>query len=74
MVREWGRGGVEVERGGAEDRQPEEAVDHGVVEVGLGARDDAKATWQRALETPHARKDLSLQSDLEQRLRDLEDF
>jgi cytochrome c-type biogenesis protein CcmH/NrfG len=46
----------------------------GDAQVGNGARDDAKTTWQRALETPHARKDLSLQSDLEQRLRDLEDF
>ena len=31
-------------------------------------------SWQRALQTPHAKRDLSLQSDLEQRLRDLEDF
>jgi tetratricopeptide (TPR) repeat protein len=46
----------------------------GDAQVGLGARDEAKATWQRALETPHARRDMSLQSDLEQRLRELDDF
>lgn len=34
----------------------------------------AKAAWERALATPHGQKDLSLQSDLEQRIRDLEDF
>jgi predicted Zn-dependent protease len=32
-----------------------------------GARD----AWQRALETPHGKRDLSLQSDLEQRMQDL---
>lgn len=46
----------------------------GDAHVGAGSRDEAKATWQRALETPHAKRDMSLQSDLEQRLRDLEDF
>lgn len=46
----------------------------GDANLGLGQRDEAKAAWQRALETPHAKRDLSLQSDLEQRLRDLDDF
>lgn len=46
----------------------------GDAQLGLSLRDDAKATWQRALETPHARRDMSLQGDLESRLRDLEDF
>lgn len=34
----------------------------------------AKATWERALATPLGQRDLSLQADLEQRIRDLEDF
>lgn len=46
----------------------------GDAQVGLGQRDEARTTWQRALETPHARRDLSLQADLEQRLRDLDDL
>lgn len=46
----------------------------GDAQVGLGQRDAAKTTWQRALETPLGKRDLSLQSDLEQRLRDLDDF
>lgn len=46
----------------------------GDAQLGLSKRDEAKAAWQRALETPHAKRDLSLQGDLEQRLRDLEDF
>lgn len=41
---------------------------------GAGAKDEAKAAWERALNTPHARRDTSLQADLEQRIRDLEDF
>ncbi len=46
----------------------------GDAQAGSGLTDDAKATWQRALETPHARRDSSLQADLEQRLRDLDDL
>ncbi len=42
--------------------------------AGLGQPDQAKATWQRALETPHGRRDGSLQADLEQRIRALDDF
>jgi tetratricopeptide (TPR) repeat protein len=42
--------------------------------LGLGQRDGARAAWTRALETPLGRRDHSLQSDLEQRLRDLDDF
>ncbi|MBL9038542.1 MAG: tetratricopeptide repeat protein [Archangium sp.] len=41
---------------------------------GLGQKDEARTSWQRALETPHGRRDGSLQADLEQRLRDLEDL
>ncbi|MCA3012135.1 MAG: tetratricopeptide repeat protein, partial [Myxococcaceae bacterium] len=36
----------------------------GDAQLGLGQRDAARATWQRALETPHARRDSSLQADL----------
>jgi uncharacterized protein HemY len=42
--------------------------------LGLGQKVEARSAWQRALETPLGRRDQSLQSDLEQRLRDLEDF
>ncbi len=42
--------------------------------AGMGERDKAKESWRRALETPLGRKDLSLQADLEQRMRDLEEF
>ncbi len=31
----------------------------------------AKATYERALQTPHGRRDLSFQEDIEQRLSDL---
>ena len=31
----------------------------------------AKLAWQKALDTPHGKKDLSLQSDLEQRMQEL---
>ena len=41
---------------------------------GAGAKDLAKAAWERALKTPLGMRDMSLQSDLEQRIRDLEDF
>jgi tetratricopeptide (TPR) repeat protein len=46
----------------------------GDAQLGLGERDAAKEAWRRALETPLGKKDMSLQSDLEQRLRDLDDF
>ena len=42
--------------------------------AGAGSKAEAKAAWERALESPHGRKDTSLQADLEQRIRDLEDF
>jgi uncharacterized protein HemY len=42
--------------------------------AGLGQKEGAKAAWERALLTPHGQRDVSLQSDLEQRLRDLDDF
>lgn len=46
----------------------------GDAHVGAGAKDQAKAAWEKALATPLGRRDLSLQADLEQRIRDLEDF
>lgn len=46
----------------------------GDAQLGRGDREAAKAAWQRALETPHARRDASLQADLDQRLRELDDF
>jgi cytochrome c-type biogenesis protein CcmH/NrfG len=42
--------------------------------AGAGKKDEAISAWKRALETPHGRRDASLQADLEQRIRDLEDF
>lgn len=42
--------------------------------AGLNQKDDAKAAWQRALETPHGKRDGSLQADLEQRISALDDF
>ena len=42
--------------------------------LGLGQPEGARAAWGRALQTPLGRRDHSLQSDLEQRLRDLDDF
>ncbi len=42
--------------------------------AGLGEKERAKAAWQRALQTPHGQRDASLQADLEQRLRDIDDF
>lgn len=42
--------------------------------AGQGNKDAAKSAWQRALETPHGRRDMSLQADLEQRIRDIDDF
>lgn len=46
----------------------------GDAHAGGGRKDDAKSAWQRALQTPHGQRDLSLQSDLEQRIRDADDF
>ena len=42
--------------------------------AGAGMKPEAIEAWKRALETPHGRRDMSLQGDLEQRIRDLEDF
>ena len=38
---------------------------------GAGKAEDAKAAYQKALDTPHGRRDMSLQADLEERIRDL---
>ena len=46
----------------------------GDAHAGAGSKADAKATWGRALATPHGKRDVSLQADLEQRIADLEDF
>ncbi len=46
----------------------------GDAQLGAGERDAAKTAWQRALATPHAQRDMSLQADLDARLRDLDDF
>ena len=46
----------------------------GDAHVGAGTKELAKATWEAALNTPLGLRDMSLQSDLEQRIRDLEDF
>lgn len=46
----------------------------GDAHAGASRKPDAIAAWQRALETPHGRRDMSLQTDLEQRIRDAEDF
>jgi uncharacterized protein HemY len=46
----------------------------GDAHAGAGAKEDAKAAWNRALETPLGRRDMSLQSDLDQRIRDIDDF
>ena len=42
--------------------------------AGLSEKEKAKASWQAALETAHGRRDASLQADLEQRIRDIDDF
>jgi uncharacterized protein HemY len=42
--------------------------------AGLNQKSEAKGAWQRALETPLGRRDMSLQADLEQRIRDVDDF
>jgi predicted Zn-dependent protease len=43
----------------------------GDARAGAGDNDGAKAAWHKALETPHGKKDMSLQGDLEQRINDL---
>jgi tetratricopeptide (TPR) repeat protein len=42
--------------------------------AGLGHPDQAKAAWRQALETPHGKRDGSLQADLEQRISALDEF
>lgn len=42
--------------------------------AGLGDKAKAKASWADALATPHGQRDMSLQADLEQRMRDIDDF
>jgi tetratricopeptide (TPR) repeat protein len=39
--------------------------------AGSGDSDRARAAWQRALETPHGKKDQTLQADLEHRMSEL---
>jgi len=46
----------------------------GDAHAGAGRKEDAIASWRRAFETPHGQRDMSLQTDLEQRIRDAEDF
>jgi uncharacterized protein HemY len=46
----------------------------GDAHAGLSDKDAARAAWVQALATPLGRRDLSLQADLEQRIRDLDDF
>ena len=43
----------------------------GDAHAGGGDTAQAKDAWQHALDTPHGKRDLSLQSDLEQRMQDL---
>lgn len=43
----------------------------GDAHAGAGEPLRAKAAWQRALETPHGKRDTSLQADLEQRMSEL---
>jgi uncharacterized protein HemY len=46
----------------------------GDAHAALGEKEPAREAWNKAIATPLGKKDLSLQSDLEQRLRDLDDF
>lgn len=39
--------------------------------AGAGEKDKARAAWQRALGTPHGKRDQSLQADLEARMEEL---
>jgi uncharacterized protein HemY len=43
-------------------------------QAGLGDKAAAKAHWRSALATPLGGKDMSLQADLEARIRDVDDF
>jgi tetratricopeptide (TPR) repeat protein len=43
----------------------------GDAHAGAGDPARAKAAWERALQTPHGKKDQSLQADLEQRMSEL---
>jgi tetratricopeptide (TPR) repeat protein len=43
----------------------------GDAHAGAGDAARAKASWERALQTPHGKKDASLQADLEQRMSEL---
>jgi predicted Zn-dependent protease len=38
---------------------------------GAGKSAEAKAAYEKALDTPHGRRDMSLQADLEERIKDL---
>lgn len=42
--------------------------------AGMGNKEQAKAAWEAALATPLGKRDMSLQADLEQRIRDIDDF
>jgi predicted Zn-dependent protease len=46
----------------------------GDAEAGLGKKDAARAAWQKALATPLGQRDLSLQADLDARLKELDEF
>ena len=46
----------------------------GDAQAGLSNKDAAKSAFERALATKHGRRDMSLQADLDARLRELEDF
>jgi cytochrome c-type biogenesis protein CcmH/NrfG len=43
----------------------------GDANAALGLPDEARAAWNKALETPHGKRDMSLQADLEQRMDSL---
>jgi uncharacterized protein HemY len=43
----------------------------GDAHAGAGKPDEARKAWEQALQTPHGKKDASLQGDLEQRIADL---
>jgi tetratricopeptide (TPR) repeat protein len=43
----------------------------GDAKAALGLPEEAREAWNKALETPHGKRDASLQADLEQRLADL---
>ena len=42
--------------------------------AGLGDKAKAREAWERALATPLGRKDVSLQTDLDARIRELDEF